>query len=125
MTSLSNCPNCKRGFLASADGAYCPECWSAWSRNDGSFEERTQPWPKETSATATVDVDHNQLDSFLAAATRSGLTHEVLAEVGPGGGNPHVALHGVDRGHLWRFLRAHYDPEMPNEDFDLYCAEAA
>lgn len=40
MASLSTCPNCKREFIANAKGQYCPECWSAWSRNDGTYERR-------------------------------------------------------------------------------------
>lgn len=34
------CPNCARGFYANASGQYCPECWSAWCKADGSFELR-------------------------------------------------------------------------------------
>ncbi|WP_145925927.1 hypothetical protein [Shinella sp. HZN7] len=42
--SLDHCPNCKRQFYAHTEGAYCPECWSAWCRNDGTFERRTVRW---------------------------------------------------------------------------------
>ncbi len=122
---LSNCPNCKRGFHANAEGAYCPECWSAWCRNDGSFDQLTQPWPTEAPATAKVDVDHNMIDDFLRSATRSGLTYDVISMEGPGGGNPHVAIHGVNRHHVRRFLLKHYDPNMIDEDFNLYCPVAA
>jgi uncharacterized Zn ribbon protein len=58
MPRLSSCPNCKREFYANAEGAYCPECWSAWCRNDGSLEERTQPYPAEVPGTANIDVGH-------------------------------------------------------------------
>lgn len=41
MTMLINCKNCTRSFYASRSDQYCPECWSAWCRNDGDFENRT------------------------------------------------------------------------------------
>jgi hypothetical protein len=36
------CPNCRRDFHPMRYGIrkYCPECWRAWGRNDGSFEAR-------------------------------------------------------------------------------------
>lgn len=39
--TMDVCPNCRRDFYAHRSGAYCPECWSAWVRNDGSYESRT------------------------------------------------------------------------------------
>lgn len=36
------CPNCSREFYGNVKGEYCPECWRAWCRNDGSFEEMTE-----------------------------------------------------------------------------------
>jgi hypothetical protein len=91
----------------------------------GSFDERTHPWPTKVPATAKVDVDHNMIDGFLKTVTRNGLTYDVISMEGPGGGNPHVAIHGVNRSHVKRFLLTHYDPDMIDEDFDLYCAVAA
>lgn len=62
---LDHCPNCKREFYAHAEGAYCPECWSAWCRNDGSFERREKEWPeisaaRALTATATGGAGLNQ-----------------------------------------------------------------
>ncbi|PWE54371.1 hypothetical protein DEM27_19850 [Metarhizobium album] len=44
MRSLDHYPNCKREFYANAQDAYCEECWRAWCKNDGTFEQRTKPW---------------------------------------------------------------------------------
>src|SRR5690242_19022378 len=33
----ASCPNCQREFYAFTDGEYCPECWKAWGKADGSF----------------------------------------------------------------------------------------
>lgn len=65
------------------------------------------------------------IDDFLKSATRSGLTYDIVTMEGPGGGNPHVAVHGVNRSHVRRFLLKHYDPDMIDADFDLYCPVAA
>lgn len=121
MPRHSNCPNCKREFDGTVVGEYCPECWSAWCRNDGSFEASTKPYPVEVPATAKIDVDYNMVEGFLKTVTRCGLTYDVLAEQGPGGGNPHVAIHGENRMHVKRFLLKHFDPDMIDADFDLYC----
>ena len=39
---MSNCPNCRREFDAFTAGEYCPECWKAWGKSDGSFEARSR-----------------------------------------------------------------------------------
>ncbi|GMB80490.1 hypothetical protein NN6n1_12720 [Shinella zoogloeoides] len=56
--TLVNCPNCKREFFANGGkGEYCPECWRAWSRNDGSFERREKEWPETSAARARVTIN--------------------------------------------------------------------
>jgi hypothetical protein len=45
MIGMANCPNCKREFYAQVKGEYCPECWKAWCRNDGTFEQMEKLWP--------------------------------------------------------------------------------
>lgn len=42
--NLSNCPNCRREFESHVRDQYCPECWRAWSKADGSFDRRTKSW---------------------------------------------------------------------------------
>lgn len=37
-----DCPNCRREFYGNVPGAYCPECWVGWCRNDGTYESRTK-----------------------------------------------------------------------------------
>lgn len=38
---LTHCPNCRREFSPTArHDEYCPECWRAWCRADGSFALR-------------------------------------------------------------------------------------
>ncbi|PWE55284.1 hypothetical protein DEM27_14510 [Metarhizobium album] len=61
MRSLDHCPNCKREFYAHAQDAYCEECWRAWCKNDGTFEERTKPWVSliETPAPKNILVAPN------------------------------------------------------------------
>lgn len=53
---LDRCPNCKREFYAHAEGAYCPECWTAWCREDGTYEERTVHWRDLITPTGTGDT---------------------------------------------------------------------
>ncbi|QIG70765.1 hypothetical protein EVB91_214 [Rhizobium phage RHph_I1_18] len=39
-----NCSNCKSEFKPTNImlGSYCEECWTSWSKGDGSFEKRKQ-----------------------------------------------------------------------------------
>ncbi|GAA4180500.1 hypothetical protein GCM10023069_55290 [Shinella granuli] len=54
---LDRCPNCKREFYAHAEGAYCPECWSAWCRNDGTYEQRTVRWADLVTDVPTETIE--------------------------------------------------------------------
>ena len=52
--NLSNCPNCRREFESHVRDQYCPECWKAWSKADGSFDKRTKSWLENPAPQTTM-----------------------------------------------------------------------
>jgi hypothetical protein len=70
---------------------------------------------------AILDVDYNQFDAFKTKLKDAGVNHQLIAQNGPGGGNPCIALEYQDRDALKAFLLENYDPHMIDKDFDLYC----
>lgn len=74
---------------------------------------------------AKVDVDHNRLDAFVSTLVRYKVKHRINTYDGPGGGNPNVDIEIADRAELKAFLLKHYDPDMIDEYFDMYCGVEA
>ena len=64
MATECTCPNCRRIFnpasLLSGE-EYCPKCWNAWCKNDGSFERRTKPLSDVIKEQLAEEDTENQL----------------------------------------------------------------
>lgn len=124
MRSLDHCPNCKREFYAHAQDAYCEECWRAWCKNDGTFEERTKPWASLIETPAPKD-------NPLLAEKHTGMKVDyrgLLKQAQRGlRGDPGIAemLRQLE-GHLTEFGQRWYagDTAVVDELLQLYCIES-
>lgn len=129
MPRISNCQNCKCGLDEKPEGSYCTPCWSARLKEDGSFEKRSRTWAEARFPKARIDIDYNQLDTFLKKVARCGSGYgivdcTVVTRIGPGGGNPVVDIFARDRNEIREFLLDYYDPAMIEQDFALYTRAA-
>lgn len=70
-----------------------------------------------------VDVDYNMVNDFIATLGERGFNHSLVTSEGPGGGNPVVVIEYDDRASAKQSLLDIYDPQMIDEDFDLYWVE--
>jgi hypothetical protein len=70
---------------------------------------------------AQLDVDSKQLETFVLKLIANKLKFRVVTYDGPGGGNPCIGIEYSDRAELKDFLYKNYDPNMIDDDFDLYC----
>lgn len=77
------------------------------------------------AAVARVDIDHNNIDGFVSKLISNKVKFAVVSYEGPGGGNPCLYIERPTRDDLKTFLLEHYDPDMVDEDFELYCRTEA
>jgi len=81
--------------------------------------------PSSTHDKYTHEVDYAEegphtAKKFVAHAQKAGIKAKIHTMNGPGGGHPVVHLGHSDEGHVHRFLKKHYDPDLHKDDMEMH-----